>query len=122
MPLLCFLIKYFQLERQHTLFFITLYIFRISCCQTEVKKSPSFKKIIFLFSCPQPEPELLPPPPVDNETKATEPEKSTSEEEPTDEQDKGSDSDSKEQNSDEDESSSDSSEEQKHGYKKAFVK
>ncbi|XP_029288808.1 small acidic protein [Cottoperca gobio] len=71
----------------------------------------------------EPEPELLPSPPVDSQTKSTEPEKSTSEEEPTDAQDNGSDSNSKEQTSDQSESSSESSDdERKHGSTKAFVK
>ncbi|KAF1386477.1 hypothetical protein PFLUV_G00095260 [Perca fluviatilis] len=71
----------------------------------------------------EPEPELLPSPPVDSQTKATEPEESTSEEEPANAQDEGSDPSPKEQTSDQYEASSDSSEEErKHGCKTAFVK
>ncbi|XP_071347643.1 small acidic protein [Trachinotus anak] len=75
------------------------------------------------FSEPEPEPESIPTPPVDSETKETEPEKSTSGKEPTDAQDKVCDPISKEQTSDQAKPSSDSgSEERKHNYKMAFVK
>ncbi|XP_042268740.1 small acidic protein [Thunnus albacares] len=67
------------------------------------------------------EPEPDPSPPLESQTKATEPEKSTSEEEPTDAQDKEEHTD--EQTSAQAKPSSDSqNEERKHGYKMAFVK
>lgn len=74
---------------------------------------------------PQPEtqPELLPSPPVDSQTRATEPEKSTSEKEPTNGQEKSCEPSPKEQTSDQPKPSSDSrNEERKHDYKMAFVK
>ncbi|XP_040895155.1 small acidic protein isoform X2 [Toxotes jaculatrix] len=75
------------------------------------------------FSEPEPQPQSFDTPPVDSQTKETEPEESTSEKEPTDDQDKGSSPTSKEQTSDQDKPSSDSrNEERKHNYKMAFVK
>ncbi|XP_069551549.1 small acidic protein [Brachyistius frenatus] len=75
------------------------------------------------FSEPDPEPELLPFPPLEPRTEEAEPEKSTSEKEPTEPQDKGCDSSSKEKASEQSDSSSDSgNEERKHSYKMAFVK
>ncbi|KAK5866942.1 hypothetical protein PBY51_011473 [Eleginops maclovinus] len=59
----------------------------------------------------EPEPELLPDPPVDSQTKATEPEKSTCAEKPTDAKDQGSDSNS--ETSDKSESDSNSSDEER---------
>ncbi|XP_019933983.1 small acidic protein [Paralichthys olivaceus] len=75
------------------------------------------------FSEPEPLPDSLPAPPVDNQTEEPEPVKSTSEKEPTDAQDKASSPVNKEQTSDPAERSSDSrSEEPKHGFKMTFVK
>lgn len=75
------------------------------------------------FSEPDPEPQSFSSPPVDSETKVTEPEKSSCEKEPTDSEDEGDDPDPEEQTSDQAKPSSDSrNEERKHGYKTAFVK
>ncbi|XP_034444941.1 small acidic protein isoform X2 [Hippoglossus hippoglossus] len=75
------------------------------------------------FSEPEPEPDSLPAPPVDNQTEEPEPVKSTSEEEPTDAQDTDCSPVSKEQTSDLAERGSDSrSEEPKPGFKMTFVK
>uniref|UniRef100_A0A3Q0QTH3 Small acidic protein n=1 Tax=Amphilophus citrinellus TaxID=61819 RepID=A0A3Q0QTH3_AMPCI len=61
------------------------------------------------FSEPEPQPESIPSPPVDGQTKEAEPEKSTSEKNPTEAQDQVTSSDSR-------------NEEVKHNYKMAFVK
>ncbi|XP_063337032.1 small acidic protein [Pelmatolapia mariae] len=75
------------------------------------------------FSESETQPELIPSPPVDGQTKEAEPEKSSSEKEPTEAQDKGSDPEPKEKTSEESETSPDSrNEELKHDYKAAFVK
>ncbi|KAI4789631.1 hypothetical protein CgunFtcFv8_012704 [Champsocephalus gunnari] len=63
------------------------------------------------FNEPEPEPELLPSPPVDSQTEATEPEKSTCAEKPTDAKDEGSDSNS--ETSDQSKSDSNSSDEER---------
>ncbi|XP_035521476.1 small acidic protein [Morone saxatilis] len=75
------------------------------------------------FSEPDPEPDLFPPPPVDSQTEAAEPEKSNSEKELTDARDKGCDLNPKEQTSDHAKPSADNGNDKpKHGYKMAFVK
>lgn len=69
------------------------------------------------------EPESFPSPPVESQTKATEPEKSNSAKEPTDPEDKVCSPSTKDENSDQAQASSDNGkEERKHGYKMAFVK
>ncbi|XP_049930173.1 small acidic protein [Epinephelus moara] len=71
----------------------------------------------------EPEPQSCPSPPVDNQTKAIESDKSTNEKEPTDAQDAGRDPAPKEQTSDQADSSSHSEdEERKHNFKMTFVK
>ncbi|XP_076002941.1 small acidic protein [Genypterus blacodes] len=71
----------------------------------------------------EPEPELLPLPPAESETKATEPEKSTCEKEPADPEDEVSSSESKDESSDEvQDDSDDGKEESKQSFKAAFVK
>lgn len=75
------------------------------------------------FSEPEPQPESIPSPPVDAQTKEAEPEKSTGEKPPTEAQDQGSDPEPEEKTSKESRTSSDSrNEEVKHNYKMAFVK
>ncbi|XP_026220457.1 small acidic protein isoform X2 [Anabas testudineus] len=71
----------------------------------------------------EPQPELLPSPPVENQAKATEPETSTSEKEPTNGQERSCDPKLKEQTLDQAKPSSESkTEERKHNFKMAFVK
>lgn len=75
------------------------------------------------FSEPDPQPQVLPSPPVDSKAEATEPEKSSCEKEATDANDKACNADPKQQTSDQANRSSDSgNEERKHIYKMAFVK
>jgi len=83
------------------------------------------RKWSFLFSCPQPEPEpeLIPSPPVDSQPEEAKPEKSTREEGPTEAQNKDCDSSPKEKTPEPAKSGSDSAvDERKHDYKMAFVK
>ncbi|XP_072242473.1 small acidic protein [Leuresthes tenuis] len=75
------------------------------------------------FSEPEPEPELIPSPPVDSQTEEAKPEKSTREEGPTEAQNKDCDSSPKEKTPEPAKSGSDSAvDERKHDYKMAFVK
>ncbi|KAF3855200.1 hypothetical protein F7725_023255 [Dissostichus mawsoni] len=69
-----------------------------------------------------PEPELLPSPPVDSQTKATEPEKSTCAEKPTDAKDEGNDSNSETSDQSKSESDSNSSDEERESAAEAVVK
>ncbi|XP_029952515.1 small acidic protein isoform X1 [Salarias fasciatus] len=74
------------------------------------------------FSEPDPEPQSLPSPPTDAETKLSEPEKPAEHEESTDAQDEAPDPSPEEKPSEQAEAGADRGNERKNNYKMAFVK